>query len=654
MAENGERAFLRLDSDWTPVADGRGVLTLKLSNSSALSSFADFRLAFTSLYPLVSDGQLRGARLVDRISNYHVIAPPKGFVLAPGTSWSVSAEMTYGLQHYTAAVKSAYLIREDGSLVAVESVPTTYNHEAGAPRLKPFPLSSKLPRRTPAVAVLPFPCTVEVAGRRDVATALHLAGGPPEAQSAFEAAAALGQRLFPSEPPLFVRTNGVPCEARRAEMAAEAYRIEFGEGVTLYASGQAGFFYGLVTLGQMLRAAHHAPDLFVFPARGEIVDAPRFGWRGMLLDVARQVFAPGELLRVLDCLAWHKLNRFHLHLTDDEGWRLDIPGYPQLAERGGWRGHGLPVPPLLGSPGKRYGIVYSRAMLAELARRAEELAIALVPEIEMPGHCYAMLQALPELRDPADAGFHRNVLNPAMAQTYDVLESIFGEVARLFSSPWIHIGGDEVPADAWSGSPRATALMQDHGWTDNYQLQSDFLRRVQEIIRRLGRRTGAWEEAALARGVDPRDSYLVAWRASASGRALAEQGYDVVLSPGEAYYLDMAQSGDWWDPGMDWAGTVSPERCYTYDPGSGWPDELKSRLLGVQACLWGEHLHDRKLLNRMTVPRLSAVAESAWAPASGKDVRRFASLCDLMPKPGIGDDAQRPEGSPRAPLVRCR
>jgi len=148
--------------------------------------------------------------------------------------------------------------------------------------------------------------------------------------------------------------------------------------------------------------------------------------------------------------------------------------------------------------------------------------------------------------------------------------------------------------------------------------------------------TGAWEEAAFAGGVDPRDSYLVAWRASASGRALAEQGYDVVLSPGEAYYLDMAQSDDWWEPGMDWAGTVSPERCYIYDPGSDWPDELKSRLLGVQACLWSEHLHHRQLLDRMAVPRLSAVAESAWTPASFKDFRRFVTLGDLMPKTGIG------------------
>jgi hexosaminidase len=288
------------------------------------------------------------------------------------------------------------------------------------------------------------------------------------------------------------------------------------------------------------------------------------------------------------------------------------------------------LPPLLGSPAERYGIVYSRTGLGALARRAEELAISLVPEIEVPGHCYAMLQAMPELRDPADAGVHRNVLNPAASKTYEVLESVFGEVARLFPSPWIHIGADEVPGDAWLASPVARALMQDRGWHGNYQLQSYFLRRVQEIVHRLGRRTGAWEEAALEGGIDPRDSYLVAWRAAANGVALAAQGYDVVLAPGEAYYLDMAQSEDWWEPGMDWAGTVSPERCYSYDPGGDWPHELKPHLLGIQACRWGEHLHDRSLFDVLTFPRLSAVAESAWTPSSAKDFSRFAALSSLV------------------------
>jgi hexosaminidase len=172
--------------------------------------------------------------------------------------------------------------------------------------------------------------------------------------------------------------------------------------------------------------------------------------------------------------------------------------------------------------------------------------------------------------------------------------------------------------------------MEEKGWTESRQLQSYFLRRAQEVVRRLGRRTGAWEEAALGGGVDPTDSYLVAWRKSESGRSLAEQGYDVVLAPAEAYYLDMAQSEDWWEPGLSWAGTVPPATAYAYEPGGDWSEAAKPHLLGVQANLWSEHLHDRHIVDHMTFPRLAAVAESAWTPSRLKNYGRFAATSPLL------------------------
>ena len=243
------------------------------------------------------------------------------------------------------------------------------------------------------------------------------------------------------------------------------------------------------------------------------------------------------------------MNVLHFHLSDDEGWRLDIPEYPELAEVAAWRGYGLAVPPLLGSGVARYGGVYSAAEIGALVVHADALGIAIVPEIDIPGHCYCVLQAIPSLRDPDETGIYRsiqgfpnNCLNPAVEKSYEFLEAVFATIAGLFPAPWIHVGGDEVPHDAWLGSPMARALMAEHGWTEIYQLQSHFLKRVQGIIRGLGKKTGAWEEAALGGGVEATDSYLVAWRKSASGLALAEAGYDVVLAPAEHAYFDMAQS----------------------------------------------------------------------------------------------------------------
>jgi hexosaminidase len=276
-------------------------------------------------------------------------------------------------------------------------------------------------------------------------------------------------------------------------------------------------------------------------------------------------------------------------------------------------------------------------------RRAEELAVVVVPEVDIPGHCYCVLQAIPALRDSGETGIYRsiqyfpnNALNPAVPKTYEFLEAVFGELAAIFPSPWLHVGGDEVSEEAWLGSPMALALMKERGWHEVHQLQSYFLQRVQAIIRGLGRRTGAWEEAALGGGIDPNGSYLVAWRKSASGLALAEQGYDVVLAPAEAYYLDMGQSTEWWVPGASWAGTVSPETSYAYEPGGDWPKAVLPRLLGIQACLWSENMHDKRLVDHMTFPRLSALAERAWTPRESKDFSRFSAIEPLMPRTGDG------------------
>jgi hexosaminidase len=315
--------------------------------------------------------------------------------------------------------------------------------------------------------------------------------------------------------------------------------------------------------------------------------------------------------------------------------------FPAIRNWPTWRdgAHGLAVPPLLGSAADRYGMIYSPADIGRLTQQGEQRLVAIVPEIDVPGHSYCVLQALPELRDPGETGTYRsvqnfpnNALNPAVVKTYDFLNAVLHEVARLFPARWIHIGADEVADGAWLGSPLARRFMRQHGWREIHQLQCHFLRRVQEMIRGLGRVTGAWQEAALGGGIDPDDCYLVAWRDAVGGIALARHGYDVVLAPAQAYYLDMAQSADWWEPGASWAGDVSLERCYAYDPGGDWPGEMNARLLGVQACLWSENLHDRRLADYMTFPRLSAVAESAWTPAERKDFRRFAAMLALMPR----------------------
>ena len=641
------RPLLRLESDFAPTLSSPDALTLRLQNGSA-APLAGFKLAVNGMFLIDADAGLVGGKLVEQLSYHHVIAPPEGFILASGATWTVTARRidtdptTKVPCHYTYGPRSAYLILADGTAQPVDVVPMTRGGVAGAPARTQPPVTA-LPAGEAPIAVIPHPRSVRIAGARDAAAPLALVEGPGDARLAFNAVSDLAARLFGGAQPLFADA-GTRCVARIEPMGDEAYRMFFSaDAITVLAAGRTGFFYAFVTLGQMLRGARQRSSQFVLPLTGEIVDAPRFDWRGTLFDLSRHVFQIDALHRAVDILAWHKLSHLHLHLTDDEGWRLEIPSYPELAEIAGWRGHGLALPPLFGSPPERHGAVYSRADITGLVEHAASLAIVVVPEIDVPGHSYATLCALPRLRDPGETGayhdvhhYSNNALNPAVEATYTFLESVFGTVADLFPSPLIHVGGDEVAKGAWLASPLARSLMQTHGWTETAQLQSHFLQRVQTIVTALGRKTGAWEEAAQGGGIDAAGSCLFAWVKPESGLALAKAGYDVILMPGSCYYLDMAQSADWWEPGAAWAGTVPLDVTYNYDPGGDWSADLLPHLKGIEAALWGEPLgQEAGLIEYLLFPRLSAVAEAAWTPADRKNLTRFLAIQDLIPRPAL-------------------
>ena len=635
---------LRLESDFAPTPANPEALTLRLHNGTALP-LTGFKLAMSGMFRIDRDAGLVGGTLESQLSYHHVVAPPEGFILAPGAVWEVTARQistdptTKVPSHYTYGPRSAYLILGDGTAQPVAVSPMTRAGDGGTPaRTRPPP--GALPRGEAPIAVIPHPRSAQAMGARDAMPPLALREGPAEAGFAFTAASDLATRLFGDARPLF-SDAGTGCVAHIEPMAGEAYRIVFTrDEITVFAAGRTGFFYAFVTLGQILHGARQRPSQFVLPLTGEIGDAPRFNWRGTLLDLSRRVFQIDALHRFLDLLALHKLNHFHLHLTDDEGWRLDIPSYPELAQIAGWQGHGLAIPPLLGSPPERHGAVYSRADIAGLVEHAASLSIVLVPEIDVPGHSYATLCALPALRDPGETGVYHsvhfypnNALNPAMEATYSFLETVFGTVADLFPSPLIHIGGDEVAKGAWLGSPRARSLMKTRGWSDIARLQSHFLQRIQAVVTGLGRKTGAWEEAAQGGGIDAAQSCLFAWTGVESGLALAKAGYDVIAMPGTRYYLDIAQSSDWWEPGAAWAGTAPLDLTYNYDPGGDWPADVRPRLKGIEAALWGEPLgREAGLIEYLLFPRLSAVAEAGWTPAERKNFARFLAMQDLIPR----------------------
>ncbi len=585
--------MLRLEQSYLPDAPGtNGALRLRLFNTGTAPLRID-SLAYTALLRPGDGAEVRGGTLLGCFANKVGIAAPEGLDLAPGAHWEVT-------------------------LSGLNMVPRT---------------RSELP-----VCLLPWPA-------RFACTAFGPARKLCPADAALMAplaeVAALHRRLFPAAPAIATlerRSDAIAVRAEPGDLPPEGYRLTFGPEITLHHADRHGLRHGLIALAQMVHAAATDPRFHV-PTEGEIEDAPRHGWRGMHLDVARNFIDAPRVSRLLDILAWHRMNRFHWHLTDDEGWRLPVAGLPELTEIGARRALGHPLSPQFAEGAAGQEGSYSEAEIRALVAHGRALGIEILPEIDLPGHSTALLAALPHLADPQEPpdsyrsiqGYPNNAINPGLPETWAVLDKIFAAVVELFPFATVHLGGDEVDAASWSASPKARAWADEmHVQSAAIAMQSACLRRCQAMLGARGRRMGGWDECAGGGGVEC-DALLFAWRSREMVAALIEEGYDVVATPGQHYYLDMAQGAGWDSPGLTWAGISPLEECYAYDAGAGLPDG-PGRLAGVEACMWGELIDSTARFNHMAFPRLSAVAESGWTPVSAKNWPRFAALSRLMPR----------------------
>ncbi len=401
--------------------------------------------------------------------------------------------------------------------------------------------------------------------------------------------------------------------------------IENPEGYTLQitadeiqarASTAKGLFYAIQTLRQLLSNA--GGDVWYFSA-ATIADAPRFPYRGMHLDVARH-FHPVETVKaMIDQLAYHKMNTFHWHLTEDQGWRIEIKAFPKLTEVGAYRdgtliGHYNDQPHQF--DGKRYGGFYTQDQIREVVQYAADRHIEIIPEIELPGHAQAALAAYPELGcdgGPYEVwqkwGVSDNVFCPTET-TFEFLEKVFDEVVELFPSKYIHIGGDECPKTKWKESAFCQQLMQEEGLKDEYELQSYFIRRVESYLNSKGKQIIGWDEI-LEGGIAP-NATIMSWRGIEGGIEAAKAGHDVIMTPTSHCYLDYYQS-DHPDEPLAIGGFLPLEKVYGYEPIPAELSEEEAKyVLGTQVNLWTEYIPTREKLDYMLFPRLCASAEVGW------------------------------------------
>lgn len=417
----------------------------------------------------------------------------------------------------------------------------------------------------------------------------------------------------------------------------EAYNLEISpERIRLAAAAPAGMFYALQTLRQLLPTVFEGHEVrqhvpwWPVPCVS-IQDQPRFPYRGMHLDVGRHFFPVEFIKKYIDLLAMYKFNRFHWHLTEDQGWRIEIKKYPRLQEVAAWRketlvGHYSHQPHQF--DGKRYGGYYTQDEVREVVRYAAERHITVIPEIEMPGHSLAALAAYPELActpgpfEPATLwGIFEDVYCPK-EETFRFLEDVLTEVMALFPSEYIHIGGDECPKTRWKQCAHCQALMQREGLKDEHELQSYFIRRIERFLNSKGRQIIGWDEI-LEGGLAP-NATVMSWRGVQGGIAAAKEGHHVIMTPTSHCYLDYYQSVSSEEP-LAIGGFLPLEKVYAYEP---VPAELNAQeaqlILGAQGNVWTEYMPTPEKVEYMAFPRALAIAELNWTPAALKDYHNFA------------------------------
>lgn len=400
---------------------------------------------------------------------------------------------------------------------------------------------------------------------------------------------------------------------------AEGYTLDVdAQGLRIRARDAAGLFYGAISAWQ-LASADAGSGAAEIPAV-TILDWPRFGWRGQLLDVARHFHDVDTVKHVIDAMAQHKLNVLHLHLTDDQGWRIEIKRYPKLTEIGAWR-----TPPGAGRHGtpQRYGGFYTQEQIRELVAYAAARHITILPEIDMPGHAQAAVAAYPE--EVGVTGERPSVsvdwgVNPYLFDTDErsmkFIEGVLDEVLELFPSPYIHIGGDEAVKDQWEASPAVRAQMRRLGVKDAHAMQGWFNAQLAKYLTGKGRRLIGWDE--ILEGGLPESASVMSWRGVEGAVAAAKLGHDVVLAPAGWMYLDNLQTERSDEPNGRLA-VLPLSRVYELDP---VPAELTAdqarHVLGAQGALWSEYIPSRRHVDHALFPRLAAVAEVSWSPMAAR------------------------------------
>ena len=602
--------------------DGQFCSTLKNSSDIILDNFL---ICFSLLAPLNS---IDNCHVTNQVGGYVEISQHNKSSLLPGQDWSFKYAYEYSRHkpmNHTWGPQGVFLKLHDGSIISV------YVNDLNFQTLSPkAPIAKNIFDKSFDISLrlVPHPCEwIPSAGVCNLSQPLNLLFDDSEIiTSAVSSASELGKRLnldiySSNNITDFIDSNTTLIIKVQKHILSSSYILVItSDVIELTASDEQGLFYGLVTLLQLNQTYHK-----LIPC-GTINDQPRFNWRGQHLDCARHFYAVESILKLLDLMCLFKLNKFHWHGTDDESFRFKLDSNPELATATAKRGDSLLVPPIFGSGPSPTGGSYDSSDINRIIERASSNYIDVMPEFDLPGHNLSLIQLFPSTRDPRDKsnevsvqGYFKNTLNPAMPDTYSIIEPLIDDLCNLFPGEYIHLGGDEMPPDSWTESPEVNDLKKKYNLQTNKDVLSWFINKLSARVESNGKKTATWQEAEDGSYLEKKsDKLLFAWQNLESGYKLARKGFKVVLCPAEHIYFDMAQSQTYSDRGVNWAAIVSLEDTVDWQIIPSDEPELESNIEGIQGHLWSETITQDSHMEAMLCPRIIGLSESAWTPDGSK------------------------------------
>ena len=636
----------------TTSIDSEGYFCARLINNSQ-QKIDNFLFCFSVLSPIKS---IDSCSLEKIIGGYCELAKSDNSSLLPGDEWTFKYAYEYSRHkpmNHTWGPQGGFLKLKNGNTINLKMIDLEFERissVASAPSSLVDKSASELLR------LVPHPhLWTPSAGVCNLSRPINVFFDDFDfISSAYQSVCDLGERLnldlFSSDEKLHVVDATSIRLKFQKQTEASAYHITItSDEVEVIAGDETGFFYGLISLMQLDQMYHK-----LIPC-GSIFDQPRFNWRGQHLDTVRHFYSVDSLLKLLDLMSLFKLNKFHWHGTDDEAFRFKLASNPDLATATSKRGSNLLVPPLFGSGPSPTGGCYDKNDIKRVIDRASANYIEVMPEFDLPGHNLSLIQFLPSMRDKNDTsneisvqGYSENTLNPAMPETFSLVEPLIDDLCALFPGDYINLGGDEVPPESWTLSPEIDSLKEQHSLNNNKDITAWFINKLASRVELNNKKTAAWQEAEEGLHMDKKlDKLLFTWRDLESGHKLARQGNRVVLCPGEHLYFDMAQSKGYGDRGANWAAIISLEDTVDWEIVPSDEPELEKNIEGVQGHLWSETITEDRHMEAMLCPRIIGLSESAWTSASNK--RKGSELNALSHNSfralfkQIGWDYHRPE-----------